>query len=99
MGCVTLGLSTSALPCGLSLVFGQRCCSLTIWIYFALIFQCRHLIPAKSRAGQVAGFFSALILAHQPMFVKVDWFVLDNLFLVNLLLWTGNTAVLVNRKP
>lgn len=77
-GCVTLGLSISALLCGLWLAFGQRCCSLTIWIYFALIFQCRHLIPAKSRAGQVTGFLSALILAHQPMFVKVDWFVLDN---------------------
>lgn len=63
MGCVALGLGTSALLCGLSLVLVQRCGSLTIWIYFALIFQCRHLIPAKSRAGQVTGFF---LLSFSP---------------------------------
>lgn len=81
-GCIqtgreTLGLTTSTLLCGLWLVFGQRYCSLTIWIYFALIFQCRHLIPAKSRAGRVTAFFCSY-LAHQAIFVKVDWCVLYN---------------------
>lgn len=44
-----------------------------IWIYFALIFQCLHLISGRSSVGQVTGF---ALLSFNPLntiFLKLDW--------------------------